>query len=122
MKTLRWGIMQALGFSVIAVGSAFTPSIVTAQGTSAVVRGRVLAQGQPLPAGVQVIATNSASGFTKQATTQEGGAYALIGLAPGTYQLRIQGEGYQETARAVRVQIGQTIDLDLEAATEAVAV
>jgi outer membrane receptor protein involved in Fe transport len=122
MKTLRWGIVQALGLSVIAVGSAFTPSVTTAQVTSATVRGRVLTQGQPAPAGVQVIATNSDSGFTKQATTQEGGVYALIGLAPGTYQLKITGEGIQETARAVRVQIGQTIDLDLQAVPEAATV
>lgn len=113
MKTLRWGILQALGLSVIAVGSTFTPGIVTAQVTSAVVRGRVLANGQPVPAGVQVVATNSATGFTKQSTTQQGGAYALIGLAPGIYQLKIEGEGFQETSRGVRVQIGQTIDLDL---------
>src|SRR5687768_13611339 len=122
MKTLRWGIVQALGLSVIAVGSTFTPSVTTAQVTSATVRGRVLTQGQPAPAGVQVIATNSDSGFTKQATTQEGGVYALIGLAPGTYQLKITGEGIQETARAVRVQIGQTIDLDLQAVPEAATV
>jgi outer membrane receptor protein involved in Fe transport len=122
MKTLRWGIVQALGLSVIAVGSTFTPSVTTAQVTSATVRGRVLTQGQPAPAGVQVVATNSDSGFTKQATTQEGGVYALIGLAPGTYQLKITGEGFQETARAVRVQIGQTIDLDLQAVPEAATV
>jgi uncharacterized membrane protein len=122
MKTLRWGILQALGLSVLAVGSTFTPTTATAQVTSATVRGRVLSQGQPVPAGVQVVATNSETGFTKQSTTQEGGTYALIGLVPGTYQLKISGAGYQETARAVRVQIGQTIDLDLQAVQEAVAV
>lgn len=119
MQMFRWGIVQALGLSVIAVGSTFTPSITTAQVTSATVRGRVLSQGQPAPAGVQVVATNSDTGFTKQATTQEGGVYALIGLVPGTYQLKITGEGFQQTARAVRVQIGQTIDLDLQAVPEA---
>ena len=122
MKTLRWGILQALGLSILAVGTTITPTLVTAQVTSAVVRGRVLAHGNPVPAGVQVTATNSATGFTKQATTQEGGAYALIGLAPGTYQLRIQGDGFQETARAVRVSIGQTIDLDLNAVPQAATV
>jgi outer membrane receptor protein involved in Fe transport len=121
MKTLRWGILQALGLSVIAAGAAITPSAVEAQVTSAVVRGRVLANGNAVPAGVQVIATNSETGFTKQATTQEGGTYALIGLVPGTYQLKIQGKGYQPTSRAVRVSIGQTIDLDLNAMTEPVA-
>lgn len=122
MKTLQWGIVQALGLSILAAGATLTPTPTTAQVTSATVRGRVLSQGQPVPAGVQVVATNSQTGFTKQATTQEGGVYALIGLVPGTYQLKISGEGFQETARAVRVQIGQTIDLDLQAVREAVAV
>ena len=122
MKTVRWGIVRALGLSVLAVSTTFTPGLTTAQVTSATVRGRVLSQGQPVPAGVQVVATNSQTGFTKQATTQEGGAYALIGLVPGTYQLKISGPGLQETARAVRVQIGQTIDLDLQAVQEAMAV
>ncbi len=122
MKTLRWGIVQAWGLSVLAVGSTFTPTVATAQVTSATVRGRVLTEGQPAPAGVQVIATNSETGFTKQAKTQAGGAYALIGLAPGTYQLKIVGEGFQETVRAVRVQIGQTIDLDLSAIPAAMTV
>lgn len=122
MKKLRWGIVQALGLSVMVLGSTFTPSVATAQVTSATVRGRVLSQGQPAPAGVQIIATNSETGFTKQSTTQEGGVYALIGLAPGTYQLKITGEGFQQTARAVRVQIGQTIDLDLQAVPAAATV
>jgi hypothetical protein len=122
MKRVRWGIVQALGLSVLAVGATFTPALTTAQVTSATVRGRVLSQGEPVPAGVQVIATNSQTGFTKQAVTQEGGAYALIGLVPGTYQLKIIGKGYQPTARAVRVQIGQTVDLDLQAMQAAPAV
>ena len=122
MDRLRWGIVQALGLSLLAVSSTFTPSVVTAQVTSATVRGRVLAQGNPVPAGVRVVATNSDTGFTKQATTQEGGAYALIGLVPGTYQLKISGEGLQDTARAVRVQIGQTVDLDLQAVPAAATV
>jgi hypothetical protein len=115
MKTVRWGIVQALGLSILAVGATLAPTSTTAQVTSATVRGRVMSQGQPVSAGLQVVATNSQTGFTKQAITQDDGAYALIGLAPGTYQLKISGPGYQETARAVRVQIGQTIDLDLQA-------
>ncbi|MET0534326.1 MAG: carboxypeptidase-like regulatory domain-containing protein, partial [Steroidobacter sp.] len=122
MKKVQWGIAQALGLSVLAVSSTFAPTVATAQVTSATVRGQVLSQGNPVPAGVRVIATNSESGFTKQATTQDGGVYALIGLVPGTYQLKIVGEGFQETARAVRVQIGQTVDLDLQAIPAAVAV
>src|SRR5690349_8858502 len=122
MNKLRWGILQALGWSLLAVSSTFTPCVVTAQVTSATVRGRVLSQGNAVPAGVRVVATNSETGFTKQAITQEGGAYALIGLVPGTYQLRISGEGFQDTARAVRVQIGQTVDLDLQAVPAAATV
>ena len=122
MKALQWGIARTWGLLLIAVSLAAAPGLSSAQVTSATVRGRVLTEGQPAPAGVQVIATNSNTGFTKRATTQEGGAYALIGLVPGTYQLKIVGEGFQDTARAVRVQIGQTIDLDLQAIPAAATV
>lgn len=95
------------------------PTIVSAQVTSATVRGRVLVEGQPAQAGTTVLATNTESGFTKRATTQDSGNYVLVGLAPGTYQIKVTGPGYEQTTRAVRVQIGQTVDLDLQVAKEA---
>ena len=98
-----------------------TPTLVCAQATGATIRGHVLSEGQPVKAGVLVVATNSASGFTKRATTQDSGSYVLVGLTPGTYQLNVSGPGYEQAARAVRVQIGQTVDLDLQVAKEAAA-
>ena len=87
------------------------PMIASAQVTSATVRGRVLVEGQPAQSGTTVLATNRESGLTKRATTQASGNYVLVGLAPGTYQLKVTGPGYEQTTRAVRVQIGQTVDL-----------
>jgi hypothetical protein len=45
------------------------------------VRGRVLREGRPVGAGIQV------DGGGTKALTDEGGRYALLGLAPGTYGL-----------------------------------
>lgn len=99
--------------------AATVPLSVSAQVTSATVRGRVLVEGEPAKAGTTVLATNTESGFTKRSTTQESGSYVLVGLAPGTYQIKVTGPGYEQTMRAVRVQIGQTVDLDLQVAKQA---
>jgi outer membrane receptor protein involved in Fe transport len=97
---------------------AFTPLSTLAQGSGAIIRGTVLVEGKAV-GGAQILATNTETGFTKRATSQEDGSYALVGLVPGTYQLRVSGEGFEQMARAVRVQIGQTVDLDLQLAKEA---
>jgi outer membrane receptor for ferrienterochelin and colicin len=101
---------------VVAAGICVAlPATVSAQITSATVRGRVLTQGNPVPAGGAVVATNTETGFTKRTTTQSTGAYVLVGLAPGTYEIKVTGDGYDFTTKPMRVQIGQTIDLDIQA-------
>ncbi|HEY4368607.1 MAG TPA: TonB-dependent receptor [Steroidobacteraceae bacterium] len=99
------------------LGSSATAA--SAQSISATVRGQVSVEGQPAPAGATVLATNSESGLTKSATTQSNGNYVLVGLAPGTYQVKVSGPGFAETSKVVRVQIGQTLDLDLAVGKQA---
>src|SRR5687767_8252007 len=90
------------------------PVVSLAQGTGATVRGRVIVQGQPRE-GITVIATNTGSGYTSRAVSRANGGYVLVGLDPGSYQLRVTGQGVDQTIGTVRVQIGQTISYDLEA-------
>jgi outer membrane receptor protein involved in Fe transport len=90
------------------------PVVSLAQGTGATVRGRVIVQGQPRE-GITVIATNTGSGYTSRAVSRANGSYVLVGLDPGSYQLRVTGQGVDQTIGTVRVQIGQTISYDLEA-------
>jgi outer membrane receptor protein involved in Fe transport len=62
---------------------------------------------------VSVVATSSDNGSTKRATTQADGSYTLVGLDPGTYEIRAAAEGVEHTISAVRVQIGQTVTVDV---------
>jgi outer membrane receptor protein involved in Fe transport len=96
-----------------AVCGLLAPSHSIAQATAATVRGHVLFEGKPVAAGTSVVATNSDNGATKRATTQVDGTYVLVGLDPGSYEIRASAEGREQTFGPVRVQIGQTIDLDL---------
>jgi outer membrane receptor protein involved in Fe transport len=97
----------------VALGFLSIPAFTFAQATGATVRGQVLVGNEPT-AGATIVATNTETGFTSRTTSRANGAYVLIGLDPGTYQIKVTGDGFDETGPPVRVQIGQTVNLDLE--------
>jgi outer membrane receptor protein involved in Fe transport len=108
---IRWS--RRLVAVVACVGTLSLPAASWAQATAATVRGRVLVEGRPASRGAAVAATNVDNGTTKRATTQADGTYALVGLDPGTYEILAAADGVEQKIGPVRVQIGQTIDLDL---------
>jgi hypothetical protein len=90
-----------------------------AQATGATVRGRVLVAGEPAAVGTTVLATNAENGATKRAVTQTGGAYTLAGLEPGTYEITVAADGGERPGGTLRVQIGQTVDYDVQVGSSA---
>ena len=74
------------------------PAISWAQSSDATIRG----QG---PADTDVVAKNTATGATRKTHTDKSGAFALVGLPPGTYQVDA-GPG---TARTVTVTVASTL-------------
>jgi len=104
--------------ALVATILAFLSTAAAAQGTGATVRGRVLV-GNETAAGAAVVATETQTGFTNRTTTRANGTYVLVGLNPGTYRINVIGEGYEQTTDTVRVQIGQTVSLDLQVADAA---
>jgi len=78
---------------VSAVG-AFVASPAFSQITTADVKGKVVdEQGGPLP-GARVFARNQETGRERGAWADENGEYRLVALAPGTYELTIEIEGF----------------------------
>jgi hypothetical protein len=71
-------------------------------------------EGAPVP-GVTVTATNTTlKGRDGTAYTDEKGRYRFPALAPGTYQIQAQLEGFQTAVRTdVRLFVGNTVDVDL---------
>jgi hypothetical protein len=88
-----------------------TPSL-SAQNSTGTIRGYVRDQnGAPLPE-TEIQARNVASGVTRSATTRADGAYVLLGLVPGTYELVARHIGHAPQRRQVVVQIGATLPVD----------
>src|SRR6267378_285006 len=79
----------------------------------AVVTGTVTdATGGVLP-GVAVTALNEASGNTFQSVTDERGDFR-IQLRIGTYRVTAELSGFATAARAVEMQVGQTVVVNLQ--------
>jgi outer membrane receptor protein involved in Fe transport len=83
---------------------------VQAQVSTATVKGQISTAGNAQRAGLAVVAVNLANGATYRTQTQSDGSYTLLGLAPGSYELRVSN------ARTERVMlsVGETATLDLQ--------
>ena len=84
----------------------------SAQVSTATVKGTVQAAAQQPRAGLTVTAVNLANGATYRAQTQADGSYTLLGLAPGSYEIRV---GSAKSER-VTLAVGESASLDLQLA------
>ena len=73
------------------------------------------------PAGTGVVALNTENGTTTEATPRVDGSQVLTGLQPGEYLVTVTPPGGLEVYRLARVQVGQTVKLNIDLAGEAVA-
>src|SRR5919106_1385741 len=73
------------------------------------------------PAGTGVVALNTENGTTTEATPRVDGSQVLTGLQPGEYLVTVTPPGELEVYRLARVQVGQTVRLNIDLAEEAVA-
>jgi hypothetical protein len=93
---------------------------VSAQTSTGTVRGFVRDNtGNPVP-NVTVVATQVATNFQRTSISAGNGFYNIPGLQPGQYVVRATSIGYADLERPVRLQIGQTLNLDLEMGVQAV--
>ena len=80
-----------------------------AQLSTATIQGQVTSNAVPAKAGLGVVAVNLASGNSHRTVTRADGSYVLAGLAPGVYELRIEGQKSQQ----ITVALGETAAVDL---------
>jgi hypothetical protein len=108
--TTRAGVLSRsiifLFAMAIAVGGA------VAQSTTATIRGKVQSEQGTDVAGAQIVATNTASGFTRDTTAYNDGAFTLNGLTPGTYNIVVSSDAYKAHTEQVTVLVGQSLDLN----------
>jgi hypothetical protein len=104
------------GFLVLAANS------VSAQTTTGTIRGFIRDQNGLALSGAEVEARNTSSGVARSATSNTEGAYILVGLVPGSYDLTARRIGNTPQARRVEVQIGATLLTDFSLQSGAVEV
>jgi hypothetical protein len=92
----------------------FAASHASAQSNYATLSGTVFdPQRQAVP-GANVRATSTGTHALRQVTTNEQGAFQLTGLLPGEYELTIEAKGFATQTRAVNVEVGQQLMLDVD--------
>jgi len=108
---------RAIGFLIALV--CFAATSVLAQNTTGTIRGTITgANGAPIPS-AQVVARNVSTGATRNALSNDAGAYALVGLTPGTYDVNVRRIGSSPQSRTIVVQIGATQVQDFSLAAQA---
>lgn len=91
-----------------------------AQLSSATVRGNVTLFNE-VRAGVAIVATNIATGYSMRTTSSADGTYTLLALPPGTYRIVATAAETVPATQLITVQVGQNISLDLTLGAEAPA-
>src|SRR5438552_14769566 len=95
---------RGIGFLVVSIG--LVGSSLLAQNTTGTIRGTVTGAGGAPIVSAQIVARNVSSGATRNALSNESGAYALVGLTPGTYDVNVRRIGSAPESRRIVVQIG----------------
>ena len=80
-----------------------------AQLSTATLQGQISRAGSAAQGGVAVVAVNQANGNSYRTVTRSDGSYVLPGLAPGAYQIRVDGQ----STTTLTLQVGETASVDL---------
>ncbi|HWN70680.1 MAG TPA: carboxypeptidase-like regulatory domain-containing protein, partial [Haliangium sp.] len=110
------GAWLALGLAGLLAPLLLAAEPALAQRTTATILGKVTSEAAPAPEGTTVVATNVETGVQHSDTADKDGSYVLAGIQPGQYLLIVNPPGGQEVLRMVSVQVGQSIELDLDLA------
>lgn len=99
---------------------AMTAGAALAQTSTGNIRGYVRGPGNQPMEGAIVAARHTEMNTTRGTNTNTAGFYNLAGLRPGPYELTVRRLGAAQQTRTVRVQIGQTLDIDFDLSETAV--
>lgn len=101
-------------FAIILLLLCLASATPAAQSNYATLSGTVFdPQRQAVP-GAAVRATSATTRATRQATTNDAGAFQLTGLLPGEYELTVEAKGFAALTRTVNVEVGQQLTLDVD--------
>ncbi len=103
----RWTILCAVAVSLL------TPALLSAQGASGRVLGRVADPTGAVLAQVKITLTNEATGISRDALTSESGDYSFVEVTPGTYTVQFELAGFKKNVqKGVIVDVNQVVTLN----------
>ncbi|MFN7921196.1 MAG: carboxypeptidase regulatory-like domain-containing protein [Bryobacteraceae bacterium] len=106
---------------LLAIAAAL-PCLILAQTNTAELAGVVLDPSNAAVTSVQITVTNPATGAAQSTTTDPHGSYRFVRLAPGSYQLTAEHDGFRtETREGITLRVGQQATLNLTLALASVA-
>jgi hypothetical protein len=107
---------------VCLIALALAPFIASAQDARGTIVGRITDPTGALMPGVDVRATNVATGVAAAAKTNDSGNYTLPYLIPGTYSVAAEITGFKKFIRDnVQVRVSDSVELNIEMAVGNVA-
>jgi hypothetical protein len=84
-----------------------------AQSTYGIVVGVVADESKALMPGAMVTATNTATGLSRTVETGSQGAYRIINLLPGTYDITVEMSGFKKaTSTGIVVRVNESVRVD----------
>ena len=95
--------------ALVSVPAAFPQ----AEAVNARLSGTVLDPNSAVVPGAKVTLSNPETGFSRQFTSEENGRYIFTLIPPGTYQLRVEKEGFNAYVQSgITLAVGQSAALD----------
>jgi hypothetical protein len=116
--------MKRNAFLACALVSALVSQRLWAQGVGASgdIKGTVVDSSGAIMPRANIIATETAKGVRRVASTDGSGSFLITGLEPATYDVSVQMTGFAtEIRKGVAVAIGQTVTLDFHLKVSEVA-
>ena len=121
MTRQKWSSSAGAGL-LLMLFALCAPVGANAQTVTGTIRGRVMDESGSPVAAATITARNPASGVARSAISSADGMYVLAGLQPGSYEITVNMIGYSAEPRTVRVLIGQSLNMDMRLAPQAIAI
>jgi iron complex outermembrane recepter protein len=106
-------MLTRLTSAIAAIAVALLPAVASAQASTGIISGIVRdSSGAAIP-GVTFRLAHQGTGITREAISNDQGAYRLEGLDRGAYRLETVLQGFETVTRETALEPGQTLELDV---------
>ena len=103
--------LETVGLAVAI--SLLLPALLSAQGASGRIVGRVADPSGAVVAHVKITLLNEATGISRDANTNDSGDYSFVEVAPGTYTVQFELTGFKKNVqKGVIVDVNQVVTLN----------